>query len=59
VHSLRHSFVTHLLENGTDVFTIQKLLGHSSLKTTSIYLRVTRNKLEGITNPLDVIFPVE
>jgi len=52
-HSLRHSFATHLLEQGTNLRYIQELLGHSSTKTTEIYTRVTSNALMKIRNPLD------
>lgn len=55
VHTLRHSFATHLLESGVDVFTIQKLLGHTSLHTTSIYIHIQRKNLQKIVNPLDQI----
>jgi site-specific recombinase XerD len=53
IHSLRHSFATHLLENGTDIRFIQELLGHNNIKTTLIYTQVTNQSIKKIISPLD------
>jgi len=53
VHTLRHCFATHLMENGVDVITIRKLLGHRSLQTTLRYIRIRQEHIRTVVSPLD------
>lgn len=55
IHSLRHSFATHLIKSGVDLCTIQKLLGHTNIQTTSIYLHLSNKDVLSVLSPLDTL----
>lgn len=55
VHTLRHSFATHLLMQGTDIYTIKKLLGHKNINSTTVYLHLAPSKVLSVVSPLDKV----
>ena len=54
IHTLRHSYATHLIEGGCDLETVRRLLGHSSIKTTQVYLHLSARHMESVVSPLDM-----
>jgi len=56
VHTLRHSFATHLYEDGVDIYYIQRLLGHSTVKTTTIYIHLSQKNTLRIQSPLESVW---
>jgi site-specific recombinase XerD len=56
VHTLRHSFATHLLENGTNIVTVQALMGHSKIETTLVYLQLLSRDTQAVKSPLDSLY---
>jgi integrase/recombinase XerD len=57
IHTLRHSFATHMMEDGVALPVIQQMLGHKSLKTTSLYLHVQQYSINTVKSPLDTLEP--
>ena len=55
IHTLRHSFATHLIESGVELPVVQRLMGHAKLTTTALYLHVTESRLAEVQSPLDLI----
>jgi site-specific recombinase XerD len=56
VHTLRHSFATHLLQSGVNICEVQSLLGHKNVETTMIYTHVLRDMTNAPTSPLDALY---
>jgi site-specific recombinase XerD len=56
VHTLRHTYATHLLEDGLDIVSIKDLLGHACIQTTMVYLHVAQNGRQPAFSPLDTLY---
>ncbi|MCJ7615739.1 MAG: tyrosine-type recombinase/integrase [Desulfobacterales bacterium] len=54
-HTFRHSFTSHLLEAGTNILVVQKLMGHADVKTTEIYTHVMKKDIDSVKSPLDLL----
>ena len=59
IHTLHHSFATHLLMNGVNLFTIKTLLGHTNIQTTMVYLHLAPGKVLSVKSPFDMEVPDE